>query len=81
LSWRSRLPGDAYRPLGAPGTAKVSDLLIDRKVPAGDRESLPVVLVDGNVAWVPGVAPAHDLRLGGPQEGALRLTWQGPCSP
>ncbi len=81
VSWRSRLPGDAYRPLGAPGTAKVSDLLIDRKVPAGDRESLPVVLVDGNVAWVPGVAPAHDLRLDGPREGALRLTWQGPCSP
>ncbi len=81
VAWRSRLPGDAYRPLGAPGTAKLSDLLIDRKVPVQDRENLPVVLVDGNVAWVPGVAPAHDLRLDGPREGALRLTWQGPCSP
>ncbi len=81
LAWRSRLPGDAYRPLGAPGSAKVSDLLIDRKVPAASRESLPVVLVDGNVAWVPGVPPAHDLRLPGPLAGVLRLTWQGPCSP
>ena len=81
LTWRSRLPGDAYRPLGAPGTAKVSDLLIDRKVPAETRDCLPVALVDGNVAWVPGVPPAHELRLNGPLEGALRLTWQGPCSP
>ncbi len=80
VAWRSRLPGDAYRPLGAPGAAKVADLLIDRKVPAGERDVLPLVLVDGNVAWVPGVPPAHDLRLRGPQEGALRLTWQGPCS-
>lgn len=81
LAWRSRLPGDAYQPLGSPGTAKVSDLLIDRKVPRESREILPVVLVDGAVAWVPGVPPADRLRLSGPAKGALRLTWQGPCSP
>ena len=81
LAWRSRLPGDAYQPLGAPGAAKVSDLLIDRKVPREQRESLPVVLVEGLPAWVPGVPPAESLRLSGPAKGALRLTWQGPFSP
>lgn len=80
LAWRSRQPGDAYQPLGSPGTAKVSDLLIDRKVPPRLRESIPVVLVEGAVAWVPGVPPADALRLSGPVKGALRLTWQGPCS-
>lgn len=81
LAWRSRQPGDAYRPLGAPGAAKVADLLIDRKIPREIRENLPVVLINGNVAWVPGVPPSHELRLDGPRKGALRLTWQGPCSP
>lgn len=81
LAWRSRLPGDAYQPLGSKGTAKVSDLLIDRKVPRELRETLPVLLVDGAVAWVPGAPPAESLRLSGPAKGALRLTWQGPCSP
>lgn len=81
LVWRSRQPGDAYRPLGAPGVAKVADLLIDRKIPREIRENLPVVLINGNVAWVPGVPPSHELRLDGPCKGALRLTWQGPCSP
>lgn len=81
LAWRSRLPGDAYQPLGSPGTAKVADLLIDRKVPRELREILPVVLVEGAVAWVPGVPPADRLRLSGPAKEALRLTWQGPCSP
>lgn len=79
LGWRSRLPGDRYHPLGAPGSAKVSDLLIDRKVPHAMRDALPVVLVDGAVAWVPGVPPDDNLRLAGPCAGALRLTWQGPC--
>ncbi|MFZ9201569.1 MAG: tRNA lysidine(34) synthetase TilS [Opitutales bacterium] len=78
LGWRSRLPGDRYQPFGAPGSAKVSDLLIDRKVPHGHRVSLPVVLLGDSVIWVPGVPPADNLRLHGPCESALRLTWQAP---
>ena len=78
LGWRSRLPGDRYHPLGAPGSAKVSDLLIDRKVPHAEREALPVVLLGDAVIWVPGVPPVDNLRLHGPCASALRLTWQDP---
>lgn len=79
LAWRGRVDGDRYQPLGAPGVAKVSDLLINRKIPAERRETLPVILVDGQVHWVPGVPPAEGARLHGPCRGALRLTWLGPC--
>lgn len=78
LGWRSRLPGDRYHPLGAPGSAKVSDLLIDRKVPQAERDTLPVVVLGHAVIWVPGVPPSDNLRLHGPCESALRLTWQAP---
>lgn len=79
LTWRGREEGDRYRPLGAPGTAKLSDLLINRKIPANLREALPVVLDGGEILWVPGLPPADSARLAGPAKGALRLTWLGPC--
>lgn len=79
LTWRGRVDGDRYRPLGSPGSAKLSDLLINRKIPAHIRESLPVVLGGGEILWVPGLPPAESVRLAGPAKGALRLTWLGPC--
>jgi tRNA(Ile)-lysidine synthase len=75
LHWRGRLAGDRYRPLGAPGSAKVADLLINRKIPAGWRDALPVVLAGEEILWVPGLPPADSHRLTGPGKGAVRLTW------
>ena len=75
LHWRGRVAGDRYQPLGAPGSAKVSDLLINRKIPAGVREALPVVLIGETILWVPGLPPADSHRLTGPAKGAVRLTW------
>ncbi len=79
LAWRGRIDGDRYQPLGSPGSAKLSDLLINRKIPAEKREALPVVLAGSAILWVPGLPPAEAARLHGPTKGALRLTWLGPC--
>jgi tRNA(Ile)-lysidine synthase len=79
LVWRGRVDGDRYQPLGSPGSAKLSDLLINRKIPAERREALPVVLAGSEILWVPGLPPAEAARLNGPAKGALRLTWLGPC--
>jgi len=79
LVWRGRVDGDRYQPLGSPGSAKLSDLLINRKIPAERREALPVVLVGSEILWVPGLPPAESARLAGPTKGALRLTWLGLC--
>jgi len=51
---RSRLPGDRYHPLGAPGSRKLSDVLIDAKVPRHDRDRVPLLTVGGRIAWVGG---------------------------
>ena len=79
LVWRGRMEGDRYQPLGSPGSAKLSDLLINRKIPAERRETLPVVLAGSEILWVPGLPPAESARLAGPTKGALRLTWLGLC--
>lgn len=60
---RNRRPGDRIRSLGAPGMRRLKELLIDHKVPRAERDSLPLVLMDGVVAWVPGVTIGDRYRL------------------
>ncbi len=60
LQLRARQPGDRIRMAG--GTRKLSDVLIDAKIPREERESLQVLASDGQVIWVEGVGAAHDFR-------------------
>ncbi|MCP4549890.1 MAG: tRNA lysidine(34) synthetase TilS [bacterium] len=49
-------PGQRIRPLGGPGSRKLSDLFIDCKVPRGARGTYPLLLDgDDQVLWVPGL--------------------------
>lgn len=63
MSWplqvRTFRPGDRMRPRGGRGSRKLSDLLIDAKIPRPERASLPIV-TDGNgtLLFVPGLRPA-----------------------
>ncbi len=69
-------PGDRYRPLGAPGTRKLKDSFIDRKIPPEERRRLPLVLdAEGLILWVPGFPPADARRLRSGTKRALRLTY------
>lgn len=58
---RTRRPGDRLRPAGAPGSRKLQDLLVDRKIPRQARDRLAIVGDARGVLWVPGVA--RDRRL------------------
>jgi tRNA(Ile)-lysidine synthase len=51
---RNRLPGDRFSPLGLKGTKKLQDFFIDEKVPAGERDSVPIVESGGKILWVAG---------------------------
>ena len=55
-------PGDRMRPAGLGGTKSLQDLFTDRKVPRARRHTLPVVVSDGEIAWVPGVATGERFR-------------------
>lgn len=71
-AWR---PGDRMRPLGLDGTKSLQDLFTDRKVPRAVRHALPVVVSDGEIAWVPGVATGARFRVNAATERRARLTW------
>ena len=45
------------------GTKSLQDLFTDRGVPRSLRGRVPVVTVDGEIAWVAGVAVSEEFRL------------------
>lgn len=61
LVLRSRQPGDVIRmPFGS---KKVSELLIDRKVPREARDALPLIARGGEVLWIEGIAAATEVAV------------------
>jgi tRNA(Ile)-lysidine synthase len=61
---RYRRPGDRLHPLGAPGRKKVQDVLVDRKVPRDDRDTVPIVTTQkGDIVWVAGQVLADPFRV------------------
>ncbi len=60
---RSRRPGDRIHPLGCSGRRRLKKVLIDRRMPRFARDFLPLLIIRGELAWVPGVALAESCRL------------------
>ena len=63
LTVRGRLPGDKYRPLGAPGAKKLKEILRAKGIPLAERDTLPVFLSGKNIVWVPGLPVAEQCKL------------------
>ncbi len=68
--------GDSYVPLGNPGTVKLQDAFINRKIPLEERKILPVVRHGDDILWCPGLLPAHTYRIVDTTKKALRLTYR-----
>ncbi len=60
---RSRLSGDRFHPLGAPGRRKLKSYLIDQKVPRSERELIPLVVAGEEIIWVAGRQISHRCRI------------------
>jgi tRNA(Ile)-lysidine synthase len=74
--------GDRYRPLGAPGSTKLHDLFVNRKIAVTRRRALPVVTdADDSILWVPGFPPAENSKITNDSVTAVRLTYEtGTCT-
>lgn len=48
-------PGDRFKPCGMKGRKKLKDYFIDKKIAAGDRQSIPLLVNEaGDILWVCG---------------------------
>jgi tRNA(Ile)-lysidine synthase len=68
--------GDRMRPLGMDGSRKLSDLLIDAKIPRRQRALIPVVRDSGRIVWLAGVRMSQEYRTVPSTVRAVRLTWE-----
>lgn len=62
---RNRRPGDRLQPLGAAGSRRLKEVLIDRRVPQEERDRIPLLCVQGRIAWVPGITIDQRFRITG----------------
>jgi len=63
LEVRPRRPGDRYRPLGAPGSRKLKEVLRSLGVALADRGRLPVFLSGDKIVWMPGLPVAEHFKV------------------
>lgn len=64
LQVKSRRPGDRFQPLGMGGhSLKLSDYLVNVKLPSRARERWPLVCSGPEIIWVPGYRLAHPFRV------------------
>ncbi|MBP1764530.1 MAG: tRNA(Ile)-lysidine synthase, partial [Firmicutes bacterium] len=56
---RARLPGDRFWPLGSTGGKKLKSFLIDHKIPADIRDSIPLICDQQGILWVGGYRQAE----------------------
>jgi tRNA(Ile)-lysidine synthase len=73
LTVRSIRPGDRFRALGAPGSRKVQDILVDAKLPRDQRARLPVIACGRQLVWIPGHRIAEGWQLPSPSAPSLHL--------
>ena len=80
LSVRFRLPGDRFRPLGAPGTVRLKEFFRQQRVPPQQRGSVPLVVAGDRIAWVVGYRLAHGFRLRSDSQRAYTVQARPPES-
>lgn len=74
LTLRRWHDGDAFTPFGMEGRKKVSDYLIDRKVPLPEKQRQFVLLSGGRIAWLVGQRIDDAFRITDSTERVLRIT-------
>ncbi|MCC8190340.1 MAG: tRNA lysidine(34) synthetase TilS [Planctomycetes bacterium] len=77
IRWPLRLrpprPGERFRPLNAPGSRKIQDILVDVKSPRRARRLARVLADHAGALWIWPYRLGHRARLKGPSNRALRV--------
>jgi tRNA(Ile)-lysidine synthase len=73
LTVRNFRHGDYLQPLGMAGHKKVKDLFIERKLPLARRATLPLLVQDGEVLWVPGCGRSERAKVTAESQHMVRV--------
>jgi tRNA(Ile)-lysidine synthase len=67
--------GDVFFPIGLNRRKKVSDFLIDQKVPRFEKRRVPLLVSDGEIVWICGRRLDHRFRITPQTRVAAKLTY------
>ncbi len=72
---RNRAHSDRFNPIGMAQDVRLTDFLINAKIPAAWRDRIPLVVspVNDRIAWIPGIRPSDWAKLHPQHSQALRL--------
>lgn len=73
-----RLAGIRFHPQGAAGSKKLKEFLIDQKVPAHQRDRVPLVMADEKIIWVAGLRIADLYKVTEETKRVLLLEYRVP---
>jgi tRNA(Ile)-lysidine synthase len=72
---RTRRDGDRFKPLGLKGhSTKLSDFMINEKMPRRARPGWPLVCSGDQIVWVPGYRMGHPFRITESTQQGLKLS-------
>jgi tRNA(Ile)-lysidine synthase len=75
MFFRTRKNGDIFCPLGMEGhSIKLSDFMINEKIPRSQRDNWPLLVVNGDIVWVAGRRNGHQYRVTPETREAVHLT-------
>ena len=77
LKLRPWQEGDWFVPLGMNGKKKISDLLIDQKVPLNLKSKVLVLRSAQSIAWVVGLRPDNRFKVTDKTEEVLEIWFEG----
>ncbi|MCP4253151.1 MAG: tRNA lysidine(34) synthetase TilS [Candidatus Scalindua sp.] len=76
LTVRTRKPGDRFQPIGSRGTKKIKDFFIDNKVPVMERDTVPIVTMNGQPVWIVGFRIDERIRVSRETTKLLMMTFE-----
>lgn len=76
ITWRYWQPGDSFYPLGMENRKKLSDFLIDRKIPLADKNGISVLESGGEIIWVVGHRIDNRYKITPETKSVIRFTVQ-----
>ncbi len=72
---RERLNGDRIIPLGMKGSKKIKDIFIDLKLPIEERNQVPVLCFDDEIAWLVGYKVSESFKITKDTKRIIKITF------
>ena len=74
---RNRKDGDKMKPLGIKGTKKLKDIFINLKVPREERDIIPLICFDDEIAWIVGYKVSESFKITKGTNRVLKISFEG----